>query len=176
MSRQFDWPTIRNSYERGVSPCEISKTLTESPSRQAIEKRAKKEGWQVAVVLPEQEKAVSDSTRAIVVQKVRNGVPFTQAAREAGITERTLYNWRHDGSGFAEILEAARAAFLSKQIERIDEAGTRDWKAAAYLLERAPETRSEFGQKQDSGGLTIVLNIDRSERDGITIEHDSVSA
>lgn len=173
MKPTYDWPTIRNSYERGISPSEIARTVPESPSRQAIEKRAIKEGWQVAVVQSQPDQPVSDTTRGVIVQKVRSGVPFTQAAREAGITERTLYNWRHDGSGFAEILEAARAAFLSKQIERIDDAGTRDWKAAAYLLERAPETRSEFGQKQDSGGLTIVLNINRAEEpEGLTLEHD----
>ncbi len=176
MTKQFDWPAIRAGYERGMSPTEIAKTIPESPSRQAIEKRAKREGWEVAK-LPDQapgtELTGKDATKAVVLQKIRSGVPLGVAAKAAGIHDNTLRNWRNDDVAFGEAVQAARAAFIARKIEQVDEAGERDWKAAAYVLERSPETRDQYGHKQDSGGVTVVLNINRKE--GITIEGHRVS-
>lgn len=170
MPRQFDWPTIRSSYERGVSPTEIAQTLPDCPSRQAIEKRAKKEGWAVAKLPETHDLTTNEGQKAVILSKVRSGAPLGLAARAAGITDRTLRNWRADDSAFAEMLEASRAAFLTTNIERIHEAGERDWKAAAYLVERASETRETFSQSKTDGGLQIVLQIVREERPAI--EHE----
>lgn len=175
--RQFDWPTIRAAYERGLTPTEIVSTLPDCPSRQAVEKRAKKEGWQVAKLpnqAPDTQLTGKDATRAVVLQKVRSGVPLGIAARAAGIHPNTLKNWRDDDVEFGEAVQAARAAFLARKIQQIDEAGERDWKAASYLVERASETRDEYSQSKSDGGLTIVLQIDRSQEPrGVTLEHEA---
>ena len=167
MKRTFDWHAIRAAYERGVGPTEIASSLPESPSRQAIEKRAIKEGWEVARLPDSPGKSLSDP-KAIVLSKIRTGSPKKLAALAAGISESTLYDWLKSDPSFRSLCEASRAAYLCTNIERIDSAADRDWRAAAYSLERAPETRDQYGQKQESGGLQIVLQIDR--REGITID------
>lgn len=174
--RQFDWPAIRAAAERGLTPTEIANTLPDSPSRQAIEKRMKREGWEVATLpnqAPDTQLTGTDATRAVVLQKVRSGVPLGIAARAAGIHPNTLKNWRDDDVTFGEAVQAARAAFLARKIAQVDEAGERDWKAASYLIERAPETRDEFGATKSDNSLTIVLQIDRSE--GITIDGSAIT-
>lgn len=168
----FDWPTIRGAFERGVSPTEIAKSVPQSPSRQAIVKRSKREGWAVARLPDSPANSLSDP-RAIVLAKVRAGSPQKLAALAAGIGESTLYDWLNADPSFRSLIQAARAAHLCTNIERIDAAADRDWRAAAYSLERAPETRDQYGQKQESGGLVIVLQIDRNEAPlGATIEHE----
>lgn len=170
MRNEFDWPAIRAGYERGISPVELARSIPESPSRQAIEKRAKKEGWEVAQRADE---SLPATERDIVLQYIRNGATNKLAAAAAGISGSTLTRWLQDDE-FSALVQAARAAHLTKHIGNIDSAGERDWKASAYILERATETKDQFSQHKDSGGLTIVLNIDRrtEEERGITIEHD----
>lgn len=162
----YDWPQIRALYERGVSPVEIARQVPESPSRQAIAKRALREGWTVA----QSDTDCIAAPRDIVVAKIREGATKTMAAAAAGISRDTLHAWLHDPT-FSARVESAKAAFLTEHIGNIHEAGKRDWKASAYLLERAPETRDQFSQKQDAGGITIVLALDRTK--GVLLEHDS---
>ena len=173
MKQSFDWPMIRASYERGLSPNEIVRTLPNMPTRHAIEKRAVKEGWQVAIV-PSGEVTFNDGDpKAVVLAKIRSGSPQKLAALAAGIAESTLYDWMNADPSFRSLVQASRAAYLTTNIERIHQAGARDWRAAAYGLERAPETRDQYGATKQEGGLTIVLQIDRSE--GITIDGAPVS-
>ena len=166
----YDWPAIRAAWERGIGATEIARSIPQTPSRQAIETRAVKEGWSVAR-LPTETKELTDP-RQIILARIRTGATFELAAAAAGISSRCLLNWRHDNPDFEELIKAQRAAYLAGKIGQIDEAGERDWKAAAYLLERANETRDQFGQKQDSGGVTIVLNVDRSQ--GISIDGKAI--
>lgn len=163
----FDWPAIRAGFERGVSPVDLARTIPQSPSRQAIEKRAKKEGWTVAQLPVEGDKSPV-SSRDIVLMHIRQGANLGLAAKAAGISERTLYQWRQDDPTFDVVIQACRAAHLTKHMGHIDEAAERDWKAAAYLLERAPETKDQYSQKHEGGNTTIVLRIDRTE--GVTID------
>ncbi len=167
----FDWPLIRAGYERGLTPNELADTIPNSPTRQAIAKRAAKEGWQVAR-LPDNTPATvlegDAATKAVILQNVRNGVGLGIAAQAAGVHENTLYNWRQSDVAFGEAILAARAAFIQTNIKRVNDAGERDWKAASYLLERSPETKDQFSQKSEGGGTTIVLKIDRTE--GVTID------
>ena len=65
----------------------------------------------------------------------------------------TLWRWRQADPELDEAVRAARAAFLRKQIERIDQAGEVDWRAAAWVLARSDpatwggktETQVEIG-------------------------------
>ncbi len=166
----FDWSAIKSAIDRGMTPTEIAKTLPNTPSRQAIEKRAKREGWQVAR-LPESDPNVPVTSRDIVLTQLRNGATLELAARASGITERTLYQWRQDDPTFDDACKASRSAWLLTKVKQIDEAP--DWKAAAYLLERAPETRDQYGTRQGDSQPLIVLNINREQvtANGKVIEH-----
>jgi hypothetical protein len=161
----FDWPGLRAGYERGITPTELARTMPNAPSRQAIEKHAKREGWQVAR-LPESDTNLPVSSRDIVLTAIGNGSNLELAAAAAGISDRTLYQWRKDDPAFEAACRAKRAAWLVSKIKQIDDAD--DWKAAAYMIERAPETKDQYSQKHEGGNTTIVLKIDRTE--GVTID------
>lgn len=161
----YDWPALRAGYERGITPTELARTIPNAPSRQAIDKHAKKEGWQVAR-LPENDPQLPVSSRDIVLNAIGNGANLELAAAAAGVSDRTLYQWRRDDPVFEAACKAKRAAWLVSKIKKINEAD--DWKAAAYMVERAPETKDQYSQKHEGGNTTIVLKIDRTE--GITID------
>ena len=167
----FDWPTIKAAVERGLTPTEIAKTLPNTPTRQAIEKKAKANGWVVAR-LPEQAVTTEVTPRDIVLMHMGQGATYELAAAASGIGESTLRLWRTQDPVFDAACKARRAAWLTSKVKQIDDAP--DWKAAAYLLERSPETKEQFGQKQDSGGVQIILNITRDDprEHGTVIDHE----
>ena len=72
-----------------------------------------------------------------VITLVASGTTVKDAARQIGVDPVTLWRWRQKDPELDRAVLAARAAFLHRQVERIDEAADRDWKAAAWLLERS---------------------------------------
>lgn len=80
-----------------------------------------------------------------VITLVATGTRAKAAARQLGVDPVTLWRWRQKDPELDKAVLAARAAFLHRQIERIDEAADRDWKAAAWLLERLE--RSNWGKR-----------------------------
>ena len=167
----FDWPTIKAAVERGLTPTEIARTLPNTPTRQAIEKKAKANGWVVAR-LPDQSVTHVVTERDIILNSMRIGATLEQAAAAAGISDRTLYQWRQDDPAFETACKSSRAAWAISKIKQINDAP--DWKAALALLERAPETKDQYGHKQDSGGVQIILNITRDDprEHGTVIDHE----
>jgi hypothetical protein len=165
----FDWPSVKAAVERGLTPTEIAKTLPNVPTRQAIEKRMKREGWVAA--LPKTQDNAPVTSRDMVLMHMGQGATYEMAAAASGIGESTLRLWRTQDPVFDAACKAKRAAWLTSKVKQIDDAP--DWKAAAYLLERAPETKDQYGQKQDSGGVQIILNITRDEpAHGTVIDHE----
>jgi hypothetical protein len=177
--RAFDWNGIRSLYEGGRTAYELGK-LPGNPSKQAILKRAKREGWRAgnAVAEPATKapgRAVAfngDAQKGIVLTHLRDGMPFRYAALAAGVTDRTVRNWRDNDSSFSEACQTAIAQFTAEQLANIRDAGKRDWKASMALLERHPDTREDFAPARSSGspGLEIVLNINRDGPSPTTVE------
>jgi hypothetical protein len=124
----------------------------------------------VVARLPDETDNTPVSSRDIVLMRMGEGATYELAAAAAGVSDTTLRTWRTNDPVFDAACKAKRAAWLTSKVKQIDDAP--DWKAAAYLLERAPETREQFGQKQDSGGVQIILNITREEPSGIVIDHE----
>lgn len=176
------WNEIKNRYCKGESANAIAKDYP--VSRQAIQKRAKKEGWSSdgwleaakrtptakAVEKPETRRESiiaklgkrTPETAAELCRLIERGVPHTVAAEAVGMHRDTLRAWRDDDPEFDGLIAAARMRAVSRKIERIDEAGQRgDWKADSWFLERAPETRGEFGGGAAGGitGINVILNI-----------------
>jgi hypothetical protein len=176
------WNEIRDRFIKGESATAIAKDYP--VSRQAIQKRAKKEGWEKdgwleraketptakAVAKPKtnREKVIvslgkrTPENAAEICRLIERGVPHTVAAEAVGMHRDTLRAWRNDDPDIDAMVHAARKRSIARKIERIDEAGERgDWKADAWHLERAPETRAEFGgsKTHDVGGITVILNV-----------------
>ena len=72
-----------------------------------------------------------------ILTLIASGTPVKDAARLAGINPTTLWRWRQADEELDRAVQAARAAFLQKLIERIDKAGETDWRASAWLLARS---------------------------------------
>jgi len=173
----IDWELIRLKYESGQSAYAISRDLGGTPSKQGIAKRAAREGWQqdasnslaVAENLPivKQAQALAGPGKAtaervaFVLELIGRGSSPKMAATAAGITPKTLSRWTKADPQLAEQIRQARAGKLCEWVSHIDAAAARDWKAAKELLAAAPDA-DDFNQQQ-TGGITIVLNIDREQ-------------
>ena len=189
-SREF-WRQVRLTYEtKPVSTYALAKQF--DVTRQAIDKRAKKEGWQkcegealqVAEVLPicntKGKQGVRLGSRspeniAQAIEIVRKTGNEGLAAAAIGVHQDTLRRWKSEDPDFAAEMQAARARKLYDWADSIDRAASKDWKAAAYQLERAPETREQYGTRLDgSGGTTVILSISRGS-DSVTIDGETVA-
>lgn len=98
---------------------------------------------------------LTPETHERIIQAVRAGLTHERAAAAAGIDERTFYNWMKRGESstrgiffqfFQDIkkAEAEGELALVARIQRAASEGT--WQAAAWLLERSPRTRPQWGR------------------------------
>lgn len=87
---------------------------------------------------------LTDEVRAAIVECVRNGCPYTVAAKCAGISPRTLQTWLQrgrDGSAPEYValvadIEKAKSEAIRVAVEEIRAAGKKNWTAFAWWLER----------------------------------------
>ena len=170
----FDWPVIRQLYQSGRTAYALAK-IPGNPSKQAIMKRAKKEGWAVGnsegnpVTVSQLSPPAlfnGDSIKGRILAQLAEGATYKLAAACIGVSDRTLRDWREQDPAFASACNSARAQHRVKLVKYIDRAAERDWKAAAWRLERDEETREDFASRSAHGfppGITVVLNVDRSK-------------
>lgn len=170
MATRAEWEKGRLKYETrpGCTYEDIAEIV--GVSRQAVHKRAKKDGWLKCTVdkeLPE----IAPATRGKLglrnpenIAEIINVYALTgkkeSACRAVGINDQTLYNWCKESPEISVEMSAAREAFLIGQHRKI--ATAKDWKAAQFLLSRAPETKEQFGETVEKGPR-IILNIHRDE-------------
>jgi transposase len=76
---------------------------------------------------------------------VRAGMASTRAARALGVCPDTVTNWCRANPDFSEALEAAREESTGILEKQIHDAARKDWRAAAWLLER--RLPDEYGRK-----------------------------
>lgn len=174
-----NWIAIKASWESGTTSYQLAKDYP--ITRQAIDKRAKAEGWSrdagfqqpggwlgVACqtnIIDEPRVGATPELLAGVLEAVSQGGTQEIAARAAGISPDTLRRWCERDKSLANAIDAAKSQRALKRMQNIDKAGDRgDWKASAYLLERDDLTKASFGG-HSSGGVTIVLNIPREPVD-----------
>lgn len=168
-----DWHEIEQRVRAG-EPCRaISRDLTSRGrpiSHVAISRRANKRGWlqpvnaeptSVPVNLPGRQTL---SQRQAVLEALRNGATLQLAALSVGVTESTLRNWRREDLSFEAEVAKARGIELVGQVQNIRRAAEKgDWRAAAHLLAKAPETKAEWGENEARApALNITLNIERA--------------
>lgn len=191
----YDWPYIRQRYESGETAYSLSKRLGGHPSKQAIMKRAAKEGWEqhrvtdsgpqrlpiVARALTINAHKLTDELLETVLGMIAIGASEQMACQASGITQRTWTRWKSEDSRLQDAVNRARAGKLSEWIGRIDRASETDWKAAQALLQAQPETKEHFGKGGEGGRVEIVIHIEREGESVRTnarpvIEHDTQAA
>ena len=187
-----DWDEIKQRVQAGEGYTSVAKDY--EVSRQAIQKRCKKEEWiankpramavkrelfkrnqkaqpvataqpvAVAVAQPSQAVLVRDDKQATVIALLKDGVPKVHAAAVAGVSEATLHRWINDDESFKSEVRAAESAAVALRVQRIGKAGEKDWRADSWYLERTQ--RATFGSDAGKGGgLAVQINILRDVSD-----------
>lgn len=162
MTKAYDWPGIRARWEHGETPGQISRSLGGRPTRQAIDKCAKREDWRrqqisVASITDGALKPFFDGLsfeQGVVIQKVCEGWTQRMAADYAGVNEATVSRWKKLDK-FVKALSLAIAVKNGNRLKKIEDSG--DWRAAMALLERDSDSRGEFAPPS-SGRPTTVGN------------------
>ena len=178
----LDWVKIRAAWEAGQSFGSLSRL--HKVTRQAVTKRARKEGWilttdaaDIRETLTAQRaenlathhdiRVASGKKTAANIQRVLDmigsGATVTLCAQRIGMERAELHVWLASDPEFAQLVEEARAKLAMSRIGRIEAASERDWRAALALLERDPTTREQFAPPRPAdsggGGGAITLNI-----------------
>jgi hypothetical protein len=179
MTKSINWDVIHLRYKQGESPYSITKNLGGVPSKVGIMKRAKREGWRrideetmrTAENLPIVRRASGSALGkrapeniALILESIELGATEKVAAGIAGISPKTLTRWKQEDSRFAMEVYARRSQNVAEMLGHINQAAQKDWKAAAWSLERDPCSREEFGNRNKEKEMpTIILNIRRDE-------------
>lgn len=185
-----DWNLIKADFDAGMNIAECVRRQCErgvSITKRAVQKRRDKEGWSTeaamaraterlpSVIAQATGQSISriktPETAQRILESLRTVPNYGVACATANISRSAFDQWRESDPEFSELCEQAIALSAHDDLGHIKAASPRDWKAAAYLLERNPITKGDFAQK-DSGGTTInvMLNIDRAAPDIVTIE------
>jgi predicted house-cleaning noncanonical NTP pyrophosphatase (MazG superfamily) len=107
-----------------------------------------------------------------ICASIRLGSPFSVAASCAGISRRTLYNWRQQGkkqkSGIhrhlIEEMEKADNDFIANNLRALAVHTAQNWQTAAWLLERRhPEHFAKPSDRRELEELRRELELIRSE-------------
>jgi len=91
--------------------------------------------------------------RQIFCEAIRKGCTYKAAASAVGVCEKTIYNWFRKGreatrknDKHKQFLQSVKKAEHERQqflLERVINASEKDWKAAAWLLERRDAYRKD---------------------------------
>lgn len=182
-----DWNRIRTRYEQGDSARAIARDSTEAGakiSHTAINKRARREGWKrpdedgnpataaaryLEMPRDDQHRPVmfnkdTPATRAAILQDIESGLTLKLACQHAGVSIESAERWKEADGDFAAEIARAEARKVNRRLSRIEEAGKRgDWKADAWLVERSPESKPEFGNANERnagfGQINVILNV-----------------
>ena len=72
----------------------------------------------------------------LLLLAIAKGLPLKAACKLAGLGFTTFNGWREEDPFFAEKIEFAEAQAIERNLVLIQRAALKDWKAAAWLLER----------------------------------------
>lgn len=77
----------------------------------------------------------------LLLKLIRNGCFFNDACAVVGIDYRTFCRWRQEDPEFCHAIKKARACGVIFHVQQIIKASEKDWRAAAWWLERASPER-----------------------------------
>lgn len=78
------------------------------------------------------------------LQALRAGNTRRDAIDYAGIAVDTFYRWLEDDQTFSDAVRLSEAAAVVGNVTLIAQAAKKDWRAAAWLLERHPRTKQDW--------------------------------
>lgn len=103
---------------------------------------------------------LTPARQALAVEAIEAGVTYADAAACAGIAESTWHMWMKRSPAFREAIAAASARVELRCLQIINEAMVKDWRAAAWFLERRfPERWGNRQQVDVAHGGEIVFRV-----------------
>lgn len=87
----------------------------------------------------------TEAKAARIVEAIRQGMPYKLAASAGGVSYNTFVRWRNEGTNpnapthlrkFSEQVREAEAEATQRLFALIEAAAPKNWKAAAWMLER----------------------------------------
>ena len=105
-----------------------------------------------------------------LLENLRSGMSIVAACALSGVSRSTYYNWVKSDQEWAEEAEAAIRFGEAVQVARISQAGSDDWRAAAWLLERrfpnewGPKQEIGITQTNDGGAALVVAMIEQTDQ------------
>ena len=199
---RVNWVKIEKQYIEGYTSNALGQM--HPVSRQAINKRIKKEGWvqsgkpikrMISGATNNATATKTDATKEMIVKSslvqmfskdspevreeilryLADGVPKQIAAESTGISEKTFYDWVRKDESFAISVRAAERKAVIDRVQRIGKAGKRgDWKADSWYLERTQ--KQIFGNDNNKlGAMNLQININRgTSEELVTLDAETV--
>lgn len=118
---------------------------------------------------------LNPSRQATLLRAIEEGLPLKEAAEIAGISYDTLNHWTNRGQResappeyrqFCQLLRRSQAVAMQVNVSAIREAAKRDWRAAAWILERrfpADFARQQQVERSGPGGKPLTSPYDDCE-------------
>jgi transposase-like protein len=106
-----------------------------------------------------------------IVDALASGLTIVAACGIVGISQQTYYNWLDKYPEFREAVDGARPVFESEMQRVIKEQAPKDWRAAAWLLERRYPESYSLKREVDvsikkSDGTDQVIEFLKQAREG----------
>lgn len=105
----------------------------------------------------------TEEVKQTILKALREGYTKKDAATLAGISPKHLFEYTKLHQDFSDQVEASVLSFKHKMLKNIDRAAPKDWKAAAWRVERA--FPNEFSERQmllvhqkTEATVNVVLN------------------
>jgi len=110
--------------------------------------------------------------REKILEALRLGLTFVNAAQCAGVHVDTVDNWRKADMDFQEACEEARSYAPSIGARAVIQTAERgDWRAGAYLLEHHESTKGQFGTRGEARAPSVTVHIGSDRGDPVIIEN-----
>jgi hypothetical protein len=102
----------------------------------------------------------------MLLKAIAKGIPLKAACKLAGLGFTAFSDWRDKDAGFAQRVELAEAVAIERNLALIQKAAAKNWKAAAWLLERRhpemfarPEVQLALAQQITKANETSNLGV-----------------
>lgn len=106
-----------------------------------------------------------------ILAAIRSGKPDRLACMEAGISHETYYLWWQQKPDFKRLCHEARAAAAQPLIQKIQQHFDKDWRAAAYLLEKAlPDIYGKGAEVIIENNTTVNVEVGAQIEGGRALE------
>ncbi len=152
------WAEVRQRYESGETAGQIAKT-PEFPTKQATNRRAKREGWERKLELVPMGSGGTiaiptdlDPRRRAALEALSDGGNYRDAARAAHVSDETFRLWRKDPNYLALVL-AVESELKLEMLRHVRKGAARDPKHAEWMLMHHPSIRGEFGDRQQTTNI-----------------------